>query len=774
MGANLVLNTAAAGTVRLTVPATTRTDEWTIQSAVVVGDVNGDGIPDVAVAVDHWHHPSPLVRGGRCNPPPPLPPRSDFVQVIFGGALPATVNLADTKVAGFRVTAPLGTDQFGASLAAAGDVNGDGRADLLVGAPGDVDQPGRAYVVYGRSSTSPVDVAHLGDGGFTISGPTGSQVYQAGLVVAGGGDVNGDGRPDLVIGAQWRTPERVAQLKASQCGDAIIIPPPRSARSVAYVVFGGARSGSVELGNLGSNGFAVDGSWKLEDVAGQWLATAGDVNGDGLSDIVIGTRTGALIVYGRRSTTTVNPDSLGSGGVELTVPAAKNATPVYRSVAGVGDVNGDGLADVIVSSPTGQDFPVGSPQSEAPSAYVIFGQRSPLPVDATKLGGAGFAVDGTRDNAGNGFVQLGDLNGDGLPDFGVLAPNTPYGGRLGSGSLYALFGQRSNAPLRLDALGEHGVRVDSSPNTSIYTAGGAGKLLGGNRMFVLVASGESAELVPFTPKPEAAAPRVAAALSLRPRYVTGLTRGFGYVWLLVESGDNQHSIVYRLDPQTNRIGGKAIPVGGPSRVITTALDSIWVLAVPPHRDRAATLFRLDPKTGHILLHAHVGAKGRDVDQTIPADTINYGLGSLWITYAATGRVYRVDPTTGRTVASIKVGPYPQALTFAAGNVWVADREDGAVREVDPQTNRVVGAPINVSREPASQGRALGDMLWLGTTANGHIWLYDPNHDRIAHIDPRSRELSFEQPSGANGDLAVPIRRDNVDRRQQVGQPPKCG
>jgi DNA-binding beta-propeller fold protein YncE len=150
----------------------------------------------------------------------------------------------------------------------------------------------------------------------------------------------------------------------------------------------------------------------------------------------------------------------------------------------------------------------------------------------------------------------------------------------------------------------------------------------------------------------------------------------------------------------------------------------------------------------------VGAKGRDVDQTIPADTINYGLGSLWITYAATGRVYRVDPATGRTLASITVGPYPQALTFAAGQVWVADREDGAVREIDPRTNRVVGAPINVSREPVSQGRSLGDMLWLGTTANGDIWLYDPNHDRIAHIDPRNRELSFEQPSGANGDIAV--------------------
>src|SRR6266849_62332 len=110
--ANLVLSTAAPGTVRLTVPAATRTDEWTIQSAVVVGDVNGDGVPDIAVAVDHFHHPSPFVIGGRCSPPPPPLPHDDFVQVIFGGPLPAKINLADPKVAGFRITAPLGSDQL--------------------------------------------------------------------------------------------------------------------------------------------------------------------------------------------------------------------------------------------------------------------------------------------------------------------------------------------------------------------------------------------------------------------------------------------------------------------------------------------------------------------------------------------------------------------------------------------------------------------------------------------------------------------------------------
>lgn len=748
------MSTAARGTIRLTVPAAGRRNEWTIEAAVVVGDVNSDGVPDIAVAVDHFD-PSAAVTRGRCNPPPPQPKHEDFVQVIFGGMLPARIDLAHVTVPGFRITTPPGTTALGSALAGVGDVNGDGLADLLIGAPGDVDQPGRAYVVYGKASTGSVDVSRLGDRGFALTGPTGGEVYQAGMLVAGGGDVNGDGRPDLLIGAQWRTAVRVQQLKASRCGDAITIPPPRSARSVVYVVFGGARTGTVDLGALGSSGFTIGDSWKLEDVAGRWLANAGDVNGDGLADVLIGTRTGAQIVYGRRATTPVNPDTLGNGGTTVNAPWPTRVTPITRSVAGIGDLNGDHLADIVVSAGTGgEDFPVGSKQAEAPSAYAIFGSKSARPIDATKLGARGFAIEGTRDNAGSSLAALGDLNGDGVPDFGVLAPSTPYGGQFGSGSLYALFGKRSTRPLRLDALGPAGVRVDGSPNTSIYESGGAGTLTGSRLSFVLVDNGETAELVPFTPHLAAPAPRLGPMLSLHPRYVTGLAYGFGRVWLLAESGDHAHGLVYQLDPQTNRLVGAPVQIGGPSRVIATALGSLWTLVVPPHRDRPATLVRIDPSSGRILLRAQVGGRGRDIDQVIPADTISYGLGSLWITYAATGRVYRLDPQTGKTIAAIKVGRYPQALTFAAGKVWVADREDGAIRELDPTTDRVVGPPIDVSREPASQGRALGDMLWMGTTRQGTIWLYDPNHDQIAHLDPRTRKLSLDPPSGANGEIAV--------------------
>jgi streptogramin lyase len=755
---NLVLSATLPGTVRLTVPAGTRTDQWAIQQAELVGDVNGDGQPDLAVSVDHLHLTSAVRFGGDCNPPPPPLPHQAYVQVIFGGSLPARINLAAPFARGFRISAPAGSEQFGASLAAAGDVNGDGLGDLIVGAPAGVDQPGAAYVVFGKRSTAPVATAKLGNAGFRIDGPAGSQVYQAGIVVSGGGDVNGDGHPDLLIGSQWRTPELVDGMRRSQCGDALFIPPAHSARSVAYVVFGGQHDRSVELGDLGSSGLTIGDSPRLEAASGSWLANAGDVNGDGLADVVIGSQSGAFVVFGRRTGGQVGLDPLG-GGIALRVPVP-NAAPVSRSVAGIGDLNGDGLADFAVAVPNGGgQAPVGSAQAQAPSGYVVFGRSSTSPIDLSKLGAGGLELRGTRDNAGSSVVGLGDLNGDGRPDFGELAPSTPYGGRLGSGSLYAIFGGATTGALPLASLGGRGVRIDGGPNMGVYESGGAASMAG--RVRVLVYESESAELVPFRPRAAPHAPRLAAQIGgFGPRLITGITSGLGSVWLLAESGDHQHGLVDRLNPKTNELVGRPVQIGGPSRVISTGFGAVWALVVPRHRDRAATLVRIDPATDRILLRAKVGGPGRDIDQTVPADTINAGLGSLWITYAATGSVYRIDPETGFTTAAIRVGLYPQALAFAAGNVWVADRQDGAVREIDPETNRVVGRPLDVARQPASQGRALGDMLWMGTAEDGGVWLYDPNHDQVARLDPRTRRLSFDAPSGAAGEVAVA----DTDRR----------
>ena len=746
---------SAPGTVRFVLPPSNAHDSWSIRAAIVAGDLNADGRPDIAVAVDHVHYTGPVV-SGRCDPPPPPIPHDDFVQVIFGGALPTRVNLVHPGVRGFRIAGAGPQSAFGTTLAAAGDVNGDGLADLLIGAPGfDARSAGGAFVVYGRRSKSPVDVSKLGGRGVRLGGVPGTQ---AGAVVAAGGDVNGDGRPDLLIGAQWRSPDGLKRLVGAQCGGLILITPPDSLRSIVYAVLGGSRTGTVDLGKLGSNGFEIEPSKLTDAAAGPWLTNAGDVNGDGVADVLLGTRTGAVIVFGRRSSSPVDTDHLGSAGAVMTQPL-RNETPVFHPVRGIGDVNGDGLADVEIGVPTGSGWPPGSPPAEAPSSYVVFGSRSWSPIDLPKLGSRGFAVRGTRDWAGNDIVPLGDVNGDGLADFGVVAQSTSYGGR-GGGSLSVLLGKRSPAPLFLDRLRGHGVRMDGAPGRGIGDAGGA--VIQQGQVAVLVSNSETAELVPLSPRPEPRAPRIAATLKLSSRnplarngfYVRALTGGYGFVWAAIQTGyedqGNTHAFLIRVDPATARRIGAPIPLGAPPpRAIAAADGVLWVLKVPVHRDARATLMRIDPARGRVLGRTPVGAKGRDVNQTISPITLDPGLGSLWITYPPTHRVYRVDPATGKVIATIKVGPYPQAMTFAGGHAWVADREDGTLREIDPRTNRVVGAPIRL----ASADQALGDLAWVGTRAD-RVWIYETARDVVAHVDPATRLLTLSARANANAELAV--------------------
>ena len=176
---------------------------------------------------------------------------------------------------GFKLDGENNGDASGISVSAAGDINGDGYADLLIGAYGYPSNSlqGRSYVVFGGS-----DVGQSGDlllsslngsNGFKLDGENNND--WSGFSVSTGGDVNGDGYPDLLIGASSY--------------------PANSAKGRSYVVLGGpgvGQSGDLLLSSLnGANGFKLDGE-NNADWSGWFVSAAGDINGDSVADLLIG------------------------------------------------------------------------------------------------------------------------------------------------------------------------------------------------------------------------------------------------------------------------------------------------------------------------------------------------------------------------------------------------------------------------------------------------------------------------------------------------------
>lgn len=309
------------------------------------GDVNGDGFDDVIVGA--WNDYNFGFYTGRAF-------------IYYGGI--SMDNVADIWLSGEGYP----DEGFGYSVASAGDVNADSYGDVIIGSISGINTAGKAYIYFGSSSM---------DGNPDVIFYGGATYDNFGKTVSTAGDVNADGYDDVIVGA----------------------PGYSGFTGRSYVFLGGSPM---------NNSADVIMTGAANDFFGTSVSSAGDVNADGYLDVIVGASSSdrAYIFYGGATMNNIY-DRILNGEV--------NADQFGCSVSTAGDVNNDGYSDVIVGA-YGNDIN----GFDAGRAYIYFGNQDiDDGVDITLTGQANFSNFGFS-------VSSGDLNKDGFSDVIVGASGT--------------------------------------------------------------------------------------------------------------------------------------------------------------------------------------------------------------------------------------------------------------------------------------------------------------------------------------------------------------
>ncbi|MDO6761880.1 HYR domain-containing protein, partial [Tamlana sp. 2_MG-2023] len=389
------------------------------ESVSNLGDVNGDGIDDIVIGAPGIDNGTVLGVGE--------------AYVVFGATGIASLSIDINNLDGsngFTVSGLLEEDNLGGSVSSAGDINNDGINDILIGSSG------KAIIIFG--STSGFSALYTATDIDGINGIILDGSGDFGEAVSHLDDVNGDGVSDVIIGA----PSNIAN---------------------AYVFYGSPTIGHTDAASLdGSNGFKIEGFSQSSSGYDFRVSHAGDINNDGVEDIVLGfpaynegtmSYSGRVVVIFGNSTgfsSVFSVSSLnGTNGFVLTDDVEYGRFGM--TVNNAKDFNGDGIDDLAITA--------------TESAYVIFGKNTAFSaiVDISDIA----ATDKFVFKSGwyqytdqlSGIDGLSDINNDGITDLIVSVPH--WYGYARSGSVYVIYGSTS-LPATLesgDIIGVNGYHI---------------------------------------------------------------------------------------------------------------------------------------------------------------------------------------------------------------------------------------------------------------------------------------------------------------------------